>query len=274
MRYLNLGCGSHYSLDPIWTNLDFTSSGKGVIAHNLLQGIPYPDETFDVVYHSHVLEHFSKNDGLNFLLECQRVIKPGGIIRIAIPDLEQITRNYLHFLESGVDHLEDENNWANYSWIMLEMFDQTVRNFSGGEMGKYLFQEQIPNEEFVYQRIGEEGRYIRNDYLNTQKNTSLPLRTWKNDIISALRKIKHLKRHLRKPSVFEKIGTFRLQGEIHQWMYDRYSLKYILNKLGYEQIAVKDAFTSYIPRWGEYNLDGKNEIVRKPDSLFIEARKK
>ena len=40
MKYLNIGCGSHYSSDFVWTNLDFTSTGKNVIAHNLLKGIP------------------------------------------------------------------------------------------------------------------------------------------------------------------------------------------------------------------------------------------
>ena len=54
MQCLNLGCGDRYH--PDWTNINFTSTGGGVIAHNLKQGIPFPDESFDVVYHSHVLE--------------------------------------------------------------------------------------------------------------------------------------------------------------------------------------------------------------------------
>jgi predicted SAM-dependent methyltransferase len=68
MKYLNLGCGSHYSTATEWTNLDFTSLDNNVIAHNLLTGIPFEDNSFDLVYHSHVLEHFSKEDGEKRLL--------------------------------------------------------------------------------------------------------------------------------------------------------------------------------------------------------------
>ena len=78
MKYLNLGCGSSFLTMSEWTNLDFTSSGESVIAHNLLNGIPYSDNYFDLVYHSHVLEHFSKDDGEAFIAECFRVLKPGG----------------------------------------------------------------------------------------------------------------------------------------------------------------------------------------------------
>ena len=67
MKYLNLGCGSHYSTATEWTNLDFTSLDNNVIAHNLLIGIPFEDNSFDLVYHSHVLEHFSKEDGETFI---------------------------------------------------------------------------------------------------------------------------------------------------------------------------------------------------------------
>lgn len=142
MKYLNLGCGYHYSKDEVWTNLDFTSTGEHVIGHNLLNGIPFDDHSFDVVYHSHVLEHFSKSDAPAFLKECYRVLKPDAIIRIAIPDLEQIARLYLKYLELGIANPDDENIRANYDWLLIEMYDQTVRNHSGGEMGKYLFQDQ------------------------------------------------------------------------------------------------------------------------------------
>jgi hypothetical protein len=41
MDYLNLGCGDYYH--PDWTNVDIISTGEGVIAHDLTQGIPFPD---------------------------------------------------------------------------------------------------------------------------------------------------------------------------------------------------------------------------------------
>ena len=78
LPYINIGCGFHFHED--WTNIDFHASGKDVIAHNLLKGIPFSDASFEVAYHSHVLEHFLKKDADFLISECYRVLKPGGMI--------------------------------------------------------------------------------------------------------------------------------------------------------------------------------------------------
>src|SRR5437868_3074633 len=96
LHYLNLGCGATWHKD--WTNIDFVSTSGSVEAHNLLNGIPRPDQSFQVVYHSHVLEHFPKAKAAGFISECYRVLQPEGVIRIAIPDLEQIALNYIKYL--------------------------------------------------------------------------------------------------------------------------------------------------------------------------------
>src|ERR1035437_720851 len=97
IQLLNLGCGKRFH--PDWINIDFVSSSKDVIACNLLKGIPYESNTFAVVYHSHVLEHFPKNEVNNFIAECFRVLKKDGIIRIAVPDFEALVKEYLHIME-------------------------------------------------------------------------------------------------------------------------------------------------------------------------------
>ncbi|MCS7029371.1 MAG: methyltransferase domain-containing protein [Bacteroidia bacterium] len=86
----------------------------------------------EVVYHSHVLEHFSKSDGKKFLQECYRVLKPNGIIRIDILDLERIVKEYLKNLELALQG--NTQAQYKYEWIMLEMYDQAVRARSGGDM--------------------------------------------------------------------------------------------------------------------------------------------
>ena len=272
MKYLNLGCGYHYSKEKIWTNLDFVRTGEGVIPHNLLKGVPFSEKSFDLVYHSHVLEHFPKDDAIKFLHECYRVLKPGGILRIAVPDLEQIARNYLYWLERGIDEPENNIKRANYTWMTIEMYDQTVRNVSGGEMAKHLYQEQIVNEDFIYERIGEEGRAIRSRYLHRKNGNKSNNRKLKNVVKKVITNIGEV-RNLFKSSVYGKIGKFRMQGEIHQWMYDRYSLTYILKLAGFTRIVVRNAFDSYADKWSSFELDGKDGITRKPDSLFMEAIK-
>jgi predicted SAM-dependent methyltransferase len=116
-QLLNLGCGHRYHAE--WTNIDFHSTGENVIGYNLLKGIPFKDTTFDMVYHSHVIEHFSKEDAPNFLRECYRVLKQNGIIRIAFPDLEQIVSHYMRLLKEMKNG--DTRHEADYDWIMLEL---------------------------------------------------------------------------------------------------------------------------------------------------------
>lgn len=275
MKYLNIGCGYHFSNNEQWVNLDFISTGKNVIAHNLIKGIPFENNSFDLVYHSHVLEHFSKEEGEKLISECFRVLKQGGVLRISVPDLEKIARNYLKFLEEGLNSPDHEGITANYNWMLLEMYDQTVRNSNGGNMAKYLFQDTITNENFVMERLGEEGKSLRNFFLQSKKNIS-PEHNAKSE--SMLGRMKnYIKKYVfKKLKVDEQalsIGKFRLGGEIHQWMYDRYSLSTLLKNNGGMNIIVRDAFTSYDLTWKSHNLDQINGLVRKPDSLFMEAIK-
>ena len=281
MKYLNLGCGHHYSNKAEWTNLDFVSGGESVLAHNLLKGIPFQENSFDLVYHSHVLEHFSKQDGAKFISECFRVLKPGGILRIAIPDLERIAKEYLNCVENGIENFENSIANANYQWMLLEMYDQTVRNHSGGNMGEYLYQETLINEDFVFERIGEEGKAFRENITlskekKPQENKLIKPRLGIKSVIKKIKRMlnKYLISFVSKisPKAYQ-IGKFRLGGEIHQWMYDRYSLTLLLKSYGGHKIQIRDAFTSYVKNWEDFELDGKNKIVRKPDSLFIEAVK-
>ncbi len=251
LRLLNLGCG--YKFHPAWVNVDFQSTGKGVIAHNLTKGVPFEKNAFDVVYHSHVLEHFPKNQAGSFLQECFRVLDVGGVIRVAVPDLEQIARHYLALLEESIRG--DEEARKKYEWIMLELFDQMVRNFSGGEMGKYFELDPVPAETFVLQRMGS---LLTNTLAAIRKNRARGVQTQRR----------------KNPDNPMEIGRFRLSGEIHQWMYDRYSLGKLLREAGFTDVTVCLANESQIPKFNSYLLDiERNGSVRKPDSLFMEGVK-
>ncbi len=155
-KYLNLGCGSRYH--PDWINIDIATRGPEVIQHDLSRGIPLPDASCDVVYHAAVLEHLRRSDAAALLAECYRVLKPCGIVRVGVPDLEKICQLYLSRLAAALKG--DEAAVHDYDWIMLELFDQIVREKGGGGMLDYLRQNPLPNETFVYERIGEEGRQL------------------------------------------------------------------------------------------------------------------
>ena len=56
--------------------------------------LPFPDASAEAIYSSHMLEHLSRAHASQFLRECRRVLAPGGIIRIAVPDLRAIVSEY------------------------------------------------------------------------------------------------------------------------------------------------------------------------------------
>jgi hypothetical protein len=68
-------------------------------------------------------------------------------------------------------------------------------------------------------------------------------------------------------------GVFRNSGEIHRWMYDRYSLRRLLEQAGFIDVRICRADESRIPDFNSYNLDVVEGKVRKPVSLFMEGIK-
>ena len=277
MKYLNLGCGNRYHQD--WINVDFVGKGRDVIGHNLLFGIPFDNNCFDVVYHSHVLEHFPKTAAIAFMKECFRVTKLGGIIRVAVPDLEKIILEYQRNLQRVLNAEVDAE--ADYDWIMLELFDQVVRNQPGGEMAKYIHRQTLSNESYVNERIGEEGRQLRRDFFENKREYVLEeKRRMKKYSFKQKFTIK-LKQILFNSEIekfndqqgFTEIGKFRMGGEIHQWMYDKYSLTRLLKEVGFDEIIVCSVYESRISDWKGFELESKDNVIFKPDSLFIEAVK-
>ena len=57
--------------------------------------LPFSNDFVDVLYSSHMLEHLERKKAISFLNEAKRVLKPGGIIRIVVPDLRLFIENYI-----------------------------------------------------------------------------------------------------------------------------------------------------------------------------------
>jgi predicted SAM-dependent methyltransferase len=281
LPYLNIGCGRRYH--SAWTNIDMNYCDRSVALYDARDGLPYDDGVFAVVYHSHVLEHLQKPDAAALLVECWRVLRPGGTIRVAVPDLEVLARTYLESLQratSGICGASDE-----YDWIMLEMYDQTVRERSGGDIIAYLSGERS-NAEFAVSRWGTEAKAIIDRAQNAKEPPSdaaiTPTERAKCAIASLWRLMAsplHVREFLVKILLGKEyaalqVGRFRLSGEVHQWMYDRYSLARLLSKAGFRDPKQVRADESRIPGWPCFRLDAEADgSVYKPDSLYMEAVK-
>ena len=93
MRYLHIGCGTNILPKP-FENLDgreFEGVDHVSSASDLKQ---FDDETFDMVYASHILEHHPRNEVESVLKEWVRVVKVDGIVRISVPSFKSATQIY------------------------------------------------------------------------------------------------------------------------------------------------------------------------------------
>jgi SAM-dependent methyltransferase len=75
---------------------------EGVCVGDIVAGLPLPDGSADGVYASHVLEHLSYDDFWVALRNTHRLLKPGGLFRLVVPDLEMRARKYLNQLDDGI----------------------------------------------------------------------------------------------------------------------------------------------------------------------------
>jgi SAM-dependent methyltransferase len=66
-----------------------TIAKKKLYFADLTKGIPFVDETLEIAYCSHLLEHLTKKNGAYFLKECHRVLKKEGLLRLVVPDLDK-----------------------------------------------------------------------------------------------------------------------------------------------------------------------------------------
>ena len=97
---LHLGCGPRF-IDG-YTHIDAVPHDHVDIV-STIDKLPFiQDETVDVVYSCHVLEHFQRNVAVDVLAEWCRVLKPGGTIRTAVPDFEAICQVYTETKDLGL----------------------------------------------------------------------------------------------------------------------------------------------------------------------------
>jgi hypothetical protein len=191
----------------------------------------------------------TKEEGKVFISECYRVLKNNGIMRVVIPDIEQIVREYLANLERGFDG-NDNIVIRHYQWNKIEMFDQMIRRKSGGEMLEMILNDMI-DKEYVIKRNGDELFPILEMDKRKKENMLKSLDSSKSS------------------------NNPQTTGEIHKWMYDRLDLKILLEEAGFQCFKIVKYNESQIPNWSEYKLDTSicGDYPRKPDSLFVEIVK-
>jgi predicted SAM-dependent methyltransferase len=74
--------------------------------------LPFTDASAEFVYSEHVVEHLDLAEGTRLLRECARILRPGGVLRIATPDLAALVRAY-----GGRWRDQDWVRWPGHEWV-------------------------------------------------------------------------------------------------------------------------------------------------------------
>jgi SAM-dependent methyltransferase len=161
MLILNLGCGTRTATHPDVLNIDWSLKVRikksrllslaasaltdvrrrsrldqmqgRLLAHDLSKGIPFASESVDFVYHSHVLEHLDRPVAREFLAETRRVLKPGGVCRIVVPDFEFLCRAYVEHIDTCRRQPQEV---AGHESFVEGVLEQSVRREAAGARGR------------------------------------------------------------------------------------------------------------------------------------------
>jgi SAM-dependent methyltransferase len=259
---LNLGCGRRACAG--WVNVDRSLRGSvlriaplakvlgernppGYLHHDLRRGIPCRDGAADAVYASHLLEHLPRAAAVGFLADAHRALRPGGVLRIVVPDLETAARDYVAAVGAARAAGGDAAALERLEWQTILLIDQMVRTRPGGETAAWLGARR--DSPFVR----DAGGIIREIADAAAPATG----GWKR-----------LARRLaarRSPA---------RSGELHRWMYDEVSLANLLARAGFRDVRRVGPAESRIPGWAEYELDvSAAGEVHQPGSLYVEGVK-
>jgi len=141
---LHLGCGGKYILGFVhidvmqFDHIDHVSS---------IDSLPFiQDNSVDLIYNCHVLEHFKRADVKRVLLEWKRVLKPDGILRTSVPDFESLARIYTNTndLELIIGALFGRQNYLyniHYNVFDYQYFSKILSEVGFVDVRKYDWRE-------------------------------------------------------------------------------------------------------------------------------------
>ena len=128
---LHIGCGQN--IFSGWINIDIEANNPGVdLICDIRNELPFDDGSCSLIYNEHVLEHLTVEEGLFFLKECRRVLQPGGVLRVAMPDLKDVVDNYnsesfrdpdwlkwpeYQFIQTRAEAMNISFRWWEHKWL-------------------------------------------------------------------------------------------------------------------------------------------------------------
>lgn len=176
-RLLVAGCGTAHEAVYIRNHLDVELTGvdieqlwdpemvAGLTDFKLMEAsildLPFPDESFDIVFYHHVIEHVS--DPALSLDELARVLVPGGIIYVGTPNRHRV----VGYLGSGTATVQDKIRWN------LEDYRARLRKRFRNEYGAHAGFSEKELSELMNARFTD-VHFLTSDYIRFKYNGKLP----------------------------------------------------------------------------------------------------
>lgn len=158
----------------------FNALPDNIMVHDLAKGIPFEDNSVDAVYHSHTLEHLDREVAEGMLREVLRVLRPGGVHRIVVPDFEMRIRGY-------VDHLDaadaDPQQIHDHDAYVSGILEQSVRREAHGTSLQSPLRRRVENlvlgdarrrghtHQWMYDRVNLRAKLLEAGYSDTVVQT-------------------------------------------------------------------------------------------------------
>lgn len=130
---LNIACGTDYKKG--WINIDNNSDNnitKLDLNWDMRKPLPFDDNSVDFIFHEHFMEHLTVEEGQRVTKDLMRVLKKGGVLRIATPDLALAVDKYinldiskdpvvkkfgLNFIKTKAERLNMAFSWWGHKWL-------------------------------------------------------------------------------------------------------------------------------------------------------------
>lgn len=161
---VHLGCGDDIRVG--WVNIDLVPilprridpsahANATFINYDLRLGLPLEDGSCDFVYSSHFFEHLEYEHGLKLMRDCYRMLRPGGVFRIVLPNLRGFFEAYLRgekeyfdgfdpFVSAHLPSVEESGTKTLIDYV-------NVGTYQSGEH-KYIYDEE--KLELILRRVG------------------------------------------------------------------------------------------------------------------------
>ena len=154
--YRRSGMGRHMSEQAF---VDVLSRHR-FVHHDLVYGIPFPDACAQAIFSSHFFEHITRADAERLLAEALRVLEPGGLIRISVPDLAWLVSEYergaKRAVVDGIFDADGRGEYARHRYMYdEEMLGGLLAGAGFTEVERCRFREgRVPDLDVLDNREG------------------------------------------------------------------------------------------------------------------------